>query len=672
MPVKINITDNDIAYAESILLPSGKRFDDERKIFIKNFDTVDLQAVPGSGKTTALLAKLLILERYLPFKDGSGILVISHTNSAMDEITNKIGGYCPKLFSYPNFVGTIQSFVDNFLAIPCYTNLYKKQLYRIDNEIYIEKTEKLYPLPIQGFQLQEQKNARYYLEANECKLTYRLKYKNGDFKLMDSIDGKELTISKPKRGSNWINWTDNEKARVFEWLKLFKLRIIKDEGVLHFDDAYLLSDVFLQRFPRAGILLSKRFQLVFVDEMQDMDKHQHDLLEEIFHNSRKSSSIYQRIGDKNQAIFNGSAKLDEVWSPRDNVLNLNGSHRLTKPIAELVNCFALHKDEGRQIIGLREGNIKPHLIVYENNSIENVIQKFAEIVNSLIEKGEIKNENPTFKAIGWRKDDPDENKICLKRYCKTFEPEKHVSKIDYICLKNYLFTQNDSGKTFRSVRNNIINALIKILRDENVKEEGTGRNFTKQSLLKHLREVDPVAYQALMLYIYQWSLAIIQGKAEICFQKMKEYVPDLLRHFGKTIQRSEGFINQHQDNLIPAVDKMILTNRFKPDGVNFEIEIATIHSVKGQDHTGTLYLETYYQHDGNGENAKSYESQRLCNQLKLSYLTGNEGVRVKQSAKMMYVGFSRPTHLLCLAVHKDRFDRYLNDIDTNKWEIKTV
>ena len=99
MPVKINITDNDIAYAESILLPSGKRFDDERKIFIKNFDTVDLQAVPGSGKTTALLAKLLILERYLPFKDGSGILVISHTNSAMDEITNKIGGYCPKLFS---------------------------------------------------------------------------------------------------------------------------------------------------------------------------------------------------------------------------------------------------------------------------------------------------------------------------------------------------------------------------------------------------------------------------------------------------------------------------------------------------------------------------------------------------------------------------------------------
>jgi hypothetical protein len=30
---------------------------------------------------------------------------------------------------------------------------------------------------------------------------------------------------------------------------------------------------------------------------------------------------------------------------------------------------------------------------------------------------------------------------------------------------------------------------------------------------------------------------------------------------------------------------------------------------------------------------------------------------------------SRPTHLLCVAVHKARFDEYLNDIDNEKWEI---
>src|SRR3989304_10576533 len=99
----IIISEDDIAKAEAVLLRKGEHFDEERRRFIKNFEPIDLQAVPGSGKTTALLAKLLILERHLPFKDGSGILVISRTNTAVNEIKNKIGKYCPKLFAYPNF-----------------------------------------------------------------------------------------------------------------------------------------------------------------------------------------------------------------------------------------------------------------------------------------------------------------------------------------------------------------------------------------------------------------------------------------------------------------------------------------------------------------------------------------------------------------------------------------
>ncbi len=79
MPQAITITDEDISSAEQILLPDGKTFDDERKAYIKRLDTLDLQAVPGSGKTTVLLAKLIILETYLPLHDGSGILIISHT-----------------------------------------------------------------------------------------------------------------------------------------------------------------------------------------------------------------------------------------------------------------------------------------------------------------------------------------------------------------------------------------------------------------------------------------------------------------------------------------------------------------------------------------------------------------------------------------------------------------
>jgi hypothetical protein len=39
---------------------------------------------------------------------------------------------------------------------------------------------------------------------------------------------------------------------------------------------------------------------------------------------------------------------------------------------------------------------------------------------------------------------------------------------------------------------------------------------------------------------------------------------------------------------------------------------------------------------------------------------------------MAYVGFSRPTDLLCIAIHKDRYDELLNTINTDIWEIKIV
>ncbi|MEL7124297.1 MAG: hypothetical protein AAFO07_32980, partial [Bacteroidota bacterium] len=82
-------------------------------------------------------------------------------------------------------------------------------------------------------------------------------------------------------------------------------------------------------------------------------------------------------------------------------------------------------------------------------------------------------------------------------------------------------------------------------------------------------------------------------------------------------------------------------------------------------HTATLYLETYFN--------RGYESSRLFNQLKLQHLQGDERPRIKQSAKMCYVGMSRPTHLLCVAVHKSRYESFFagTNID-DKWKVVFV
>ena len=82
----MRITDDDIKMAEELILPKGERFNDERRTFIKSTESRDVLACPGSGKTTALLAKLYILAQKMPFPDGRGICVLTHTNVAIDEI----------------------------------------------------------------------------------------------------------------------------------------------------------------------------------------------------------------------------------------------------------------------------------------------------------------------------------------------------------------------------------------------------------------------------------------------------------------------------------------------------------------------------------------------------------------------------------------------------------
>lgn len=84
-------TDEEIKIAHDILLKDNKPFDDARVNIIKEDRSCYVQACPGSGKTTTLLAKLIILANRLPMADGKGVCVLTHTNVAIDEIKAKVG-----------------------------------------------------------------------------------------------------------------------------------------------------------------------------------------------------------------------------------------------------------------------------------------------------------------------------------------------------------------------------------------------------------------------------------------------------------------------------------------------------------------------------------------------------------------------------------------------------
>ncbi len=83
------ITLDDLAGLQ-FLTPDLDFTDAERKAVLLAAGSSDVNAAPGSGKTTVLAAKLLLLARKWPH-DTRGICVLSHTNVAREEIQRRLG-----------------------------------------------------------------------------------------------------------------------------------------------------------------------------------------------------------------------------------------------------------------------------------------------------------------------------------------------------------------------------------------------------------------------------------------------------------------------------------------------------------------------------------------------------------------------------------------------------
>lgn len=634
----LEITDEEIEFAEQKLLPPNCHFDNERKVFIKDLSTLDLQAVPGSGKTTALLAKLLILESKMPFADDTGILVLSHTNVAVDEIKEKIGKIAPKLFQYPNYVGTIQSFVDTFLAVPCYTNSFHHVPYGIDDDLYYSACNYL---------LTNTYNAGSCW-LNRKKFTaistlFSLKY-NKDFELTG------------------INGLKDSESKAYKDIKDFKIKCIEN-GILHYSDAFNLASIYLETVPKIRELLCLRFKFVFVDEMQDMSDYQYNLLEQVFFNG-DTKTVFQRIGDTNQAIYSENYSCTEnFWILRNKVLQLNGSQRLSKNNASLVQRFAVFPQliEGRmKSANGMEIDIKPYLIVYKKETINLVIEKFISIINELKDKSKIyKVKNERYAAIGWKKGDSDsEEKYNISSYWKEFEPVEIKSKTEYNTLKDYIIYYDKTCETFEAIRKNILNAFLKILRMEE-KKSVNNLYYTKRSLIDYIRNTDLSFYKSFNLELLKSCKLVLLDKTEEALNCIRNFISVFISFMNIEINKSYDFI--YSDETTSQTKKLIRYNNiFEKNGVS--VQVKTVHSVKGQTYTGILYLDTFIY---------KFESEKLA-----PYFIGksisdipNENQRVKEAAKVVYVGFSRPTHLLCYAVQKENFENYLSTINHDEWNV---
>lgn len=687
----IEITNDDIVYAEKILLWNNEHFDTERRDFIKNLDTIDLQAVPWSWKTTALLAKLIILESKMPFSNWSGILVLSHTNTAVDEIKDRLWKIAPKLFQFPNFIGTIQSFVDEFLTKPYLTWKWididfidtERQKKMIEDKMYLFFEENIN---------HEIKTKLNHIKNADSKKILDTSLFNDNWNIKLLLEWKEIEIKKPKwntKPHNYRDYSNSEKVWVYKSLIKLKLNLI-NFWKLSYEDAYFVWFKYLYSFSKIIKILQKRFQFVFVDEMQDMEQHQVDILEKIFYKKHILNHCFQRIGDKNQAIYNWweiNVESEWKWGQRKG-LYLKWTLRLTQSVANVVKNFwvefidfdwqrVLKKIDWTQL-----QDMKPIMLVYKTDHLNNespefkenqILKKFTEII---FEKkwewyfSDVKEDKFICKAVIWNAK-PQElwfnrEQCRAKHYFFDYDVEwwKSKNKPWLKTEKDYLFYYDKTDTTYKSKNHNIWRLLLRILRENDIKNPETWKIFSrKETLLEFLKKNHEEKNLELKSKIYDWTKRLNDANIDEIAQEMDDYYFDdlLVNIFWQTLHKT--ILSSELNSNIDGIEEKKELNIFQSNWL--EVVIWNVHSVKWETHTCTLYMESCYKPPARWRDRINnwYESIRLNKFFLWDNTTVNNisSVNLKiQSIKMLYVWLSRPTHLLCYAIHEERYNQLIS------------
>lgn len=632
--VEWEISDQDIELTEKLLLPEGAHFPDDARNVIRCWHSADVAACPGSGKTTVLLAKLKLLADRMPFVNGAGICVLSHTNVAVNEIRKRLSGYADKLISYPNYIGTIQSFVDKFVTMPYLRNIAGRNVQAVDNLTYAQHM-------LNRMQNSAKYRALNYVTKNSFETGGQFTTRIDHTQALYIRDDGALCVGKQRKALAGM-----QKPSTMQYKELLT-DLLKAEGIMRYQDAYSYAKAAINGLPEAYTdLFSSRFQYVFIDEYQDCDDVQRQAIDAIF-NSKKCVII--KIGDSDQAIYNSENNQVPDWVPQDGFLPIMTSCRYSQEIADVI-CKLKKDNKNIATIAGRTG-VKPVLLVFDIERIDSVIEEFINV----LEKHELFDNKGIYKAIGAVKK---ENSSGLKigSYWSGFDGSvKKQSEYNYWVLVDEIIKGLLEGKLYKAERL-VRKLLCRVFHYVKITNSVSGKEFSVTTIKKLLDDEYKDIYRQWM---YELSrVQNIERETIDCLmrQKINELLKienpqagDIFDHLPKYFLNEAVVVDQ-----IETSEKNIFIDSIRGRRIEFD----TIHGVKGETHDATLYLET--------------DRQRASdlNRILPYYGVGKPGKSnlFDYSRKLAYVGMSRPKKLLCVAMQAKTYEKS-NGVFTDDWEI---
>lgn len=319
---------------------------EEQKNFLASDGKVVLCACPGSGKTHIVAQKLL---QYIKKwnRPHQGVAVLSFTNVASEEIERQTAELIPGGFdiSYPHYVGTLDSFVNNYIMLR-FGYLMMDEPHRPTIAI-----KDVFTLP-------------YGYWRGECRRKGCVDSIH-DFKW--GIDGK---LYRNKELVECLPNANRKHPPCYEC----KQALLK-RGFVFQSEVSALSYLLIKKYPSIAKAIATRFPIILLDEAQDTSKEQMAILDQICNSGLESMYL---VGDPDQSIYEWRNATPECFkekmgNPNWVTMPLTINFRSSQLICNATKVFAktLENSKPSLACGIYANHQqKPILLLYENSMEE--------------------------------------------------------------------------------------------------------------------------------------------------------------------------------------------------------------------------------------------------------------------------------------------------------------
>jgi DNA helicase-2/ATP-dependent DNA helicase PcrA len=320
---------------------------DEQVAFAQHPEGCFLEACPGSGKTRAILDRLARLARDLPPRRG--VAALSFTNAAVDEFRHRCFSSNQLTFTrFPNFIGTLDSFVRHFIFMP--------GGHFPSKPVILDSWESM---------------------GIEIRLPGQLAFRGSGVSL-DRFDCSTNEINPDSIGLQALrNHVAQNRARYEAAARSRRMGLIR-AGYLSAGDARAKALSFLADAaigPALARALSARFAEVIVDEGQDCNSSDLTFLNWL----RNAGISVTLVCDPNQAIYEfRDGNLENLNAFRDTYreeskLRLTGNFRSSQIICRLASSLRWNgiADEARG--DHRDAGLPIHILSYRDDGFSSEI-----------------------------------------------------------------------------------------------------------------------------------------------------------------------------------------------------------------------------------------------------------------------------------------------------------